>query len=432
MKYNSLITLTICTLLILYLGCQGANETTSSSAASREGQQSGEQATDQDGGTAADHAAASRNSGKPSFMEEMQTEALKTPFKGITTSGEIVKGLFPIKATGVSTEQTRLAAEKFLAALSDQQRKKTSFPIDDDEWRRWSNVDNGLFARQGVSIKELDQAQRKLAFRFMQQALSAKGYQLSRDIMKTDQTTRELNDNDPAYDEELYFFTIMGTPSKTEPWGWQLDGHHLVINYFILGDQVVMTPVFMGAEPVIAKAGKYKGNTVFQDEQNVGLKFMQSLSEQQQAKATIAKAKTKHNFKTDAFKDNATVAYEGLPASELDQQQQDALLNLANQYISNMDDGHAEVKLAEIENHLADTYFAWIGPVDDEAVFYYRIHSPVILIEFAHQESIAMPSLKGKGPTRQHIHTSVRSPNGNDYGKDLLRQHLEEHHHGGE
>ena len=109
--------------------------------------------------------------------------------------------------------------------------------------------------------------------------------------------------------------------------------------------------------------------------------------------------------------------------------QQAALLNLANQYISNMDDGHAKVKLAEIKKHLADTYFAWIGPVDDEAVFYYRIHSPVILIEFDHQESIAMPSLKGKGPTRQHIHTSVRTPNGNDYGKDLLRQHLEKHHH---
>ena len=59
-------------------------------------------------------------------MEEMQTEALKTPFKGITTSGKIVKGLFKIKATGVSTEQTRLAAEKFLAGLSEQQRKKTS------------------------------------------------------------------------------------------------------------------------------------------------------------------------------------------------------------------------------------------------------------------------------------------------------------------
>ena len=26
-------------------------------------------------------------------------------------------------------------------------------------------------------------------------------------------------------------------------------------------------------------------------------------------------------------------------------------------------------------------------------------------------------------PIRQHIHAVVRTPNGNDYGKDLLRQH---------
>lgn len=366
---------------------------------------------------------------KPSFMEVMQTEALKTPFKGITASGELEKNLFPIKATGVSTAQTQLAAEKFLDGLSEEQRLKASFPIDDEEWRRWSNVDNGLFARQGISLKELDETQKDLAFDLMQNALSAKGYQLSRGIMKTDQTIRELNDDNPIYDEELYFFSIMGQPSKTEPWGWQLDGHHLVINYFVLGDQVVMSPVFMGAEPAMTTAGKYQGNTLFQDEQNLGLKLMQSLSSEEQAKATLSKTKSKADIKTEAFKDNAIVAYQGIPASELTENQQLALLNLASQYVSNMDEGHAEVKLADLKKHLSETYFSWVGAIDDEAVFYYRIHSPVILIEFDHQASIAMPSLKGKGPTRQHIHTSVRTPNGNDYGKDLLRQHLEHHHH---
>jgi hypothetical protein len=33
-------------------------------------------------------------------------------------------------------------------------------------------------------------------------------------------------------------------------------------------------------------------------------------------------------------------------------------------------------------------------------------------------------------PTRDHIHTIVRTPNGNDYGKDLLRQHLLAEHGG--
>ena len=62
----------------------------------------------------------------------------------------------------------------------------------------------------------------------------------------------------------------------------------------------------------------------------------------------------------------------------------------------------------------------------DDAVFYYRIHSPVILIEFDHQPGVA---LDFDVPTRHHIHTVVRTPNGNDYGKDLLRQHYERHPH---
>ena len=53
--------------------------------------------------------------------------------------------------------------------------------------------------------------------------------------------------------------SLSGEPSSDKPWGWQLDGHHVVINYFVLGDQVVMTPVFMGSEPVRAESGKFQG-----------------------------------------------------------------------------------------------------------------------------------------------------------------------------
>ena len=77
--------------------------------------------------------------------------------------------------------------------------------------------------------------------------------------MKLNHTLGELVNNHREFDEDLYFFTIMGTPSSTLPWGWQLDGHHLIVNYFVLGDQVVMTPTFLGSEPTVASEGKYKG-----------------------------------------------------------------------------------------------------------------------------------------------------------------------------
>ena len=95
-----------------------------------------------------------------------------------------------------------------------------------------------------------------------------------------------------------------------------------------------------------------------------------------------------------------------------------------------MDEGHATVKMADVRAHLDRTYFAWIGPTDADSVFYYRIHSPVILIEFDHQRPVGTRHLIDPSrATRQHIHAVVRTPNGNDYGRDLLRQHYLQHPH---
>lgn len=358
---------------------------------------------------------------------KMENDNLNKTYEGIITSNGIQKGLFPIKSTGVTTKPIIKACETFLRSLTPEQLAKTQFDIRDKEWQKWSNVDNGLYKRQGVSIKEMSREQRKMAFQLMQQSLSAKGLQLSKDIMKTDQTLREINNGDPIYDEELYFFTIMGKPSMKEPWGWQIDGHHLVINYFILGDQVVMTPVFMGGEPIITTTGKYKGNTIFQDEQYIGLELMQSLSAAQQKQATLSPDKGRNNIAAEAFSDNKTIDFQGLVTTKMTGEQIRKLLDLTNQYIANMEDGHAKVKMEDIEKHLDNTWFAWIGKTDNEAVFYYRIHSPVVLIEFDHQSPIGIKG-QGREATRNHIHTMVRTPNGNDYGKDLLKQHLEQHH----
>src|SRR5437762_12626131 len=91
---------------------------------------------------------------------------------------------------------------------------------------------------------------------------------------------------------------------------------------------------------------------------------------------------------------------------------------------------HAARKMAELLQYLAYSDFAWMGGFGDEDVFYYRVHSTVLLVEFDHLPGIA---LDNDEPSRHHIHTVVRTPNGNDYGKDLLRQHRErfDHAHGG-
>jgi len=139
----------------------------------------------------------------PAMSRAAEERGLAEPFKGITTNGDVVKGLFPLRSTGVSTEPVRIAAEKFLAALTEEQRRKTLFPVDDLEWRKWMNV--SFYIRQGVGFGEMSEAQREAAFGLMRASFSAKGMKLSRDIMKLNRdhihaVVRTPNGNDYGKD----------------------------------------------------------------------------------------------------------------------------------------------------------------------------------------------------------------------------------------
>lgn len=358
---------------------------------------------------------------------DWEERGLAKPFKGITKDGNVQQDIFNLVSTGVTTEPVRLAAAAFLESLDDNQQEKTRFGINDDEWRKWMN--QHFYIRQGTGFNDMSEKQRKAAFGLMGASLSAKGLKLSKDIMKLNHTLGEINDNFQEYGEWLYWITIMGEPSETEPWGWQMDGHHLIINYFVIGDQVVMTPLFVGSEPVIAETGKYKGVSILQDEQDLGLKMLRSLNDKQKNEAIVELSKEGNNNLTEAFKDNVILDYIGVKASSFSKEQKENLRSLIKLYVDNMDDGHGNIKMVEIEQYIDDTWFTWIGGSEDNSVYYYRIYSPVILIEFDHQKPVGTRQLYGTNPHRQHIHAVVRTPNGNDYGKDLLKQHYKEHLH---
>ncbi|HUG53234.1 MAG TPA: DUF3500 domain-containing protein [Vicinamibacteria bacterium] len=367
------------------------------------------------------------------MSDRAEREGLDEPFKGITTDGTVVPGLFPLRSTGVTTEPVRAAAALFLATLSEEQRSRTLFPVDDPEWRKWMN--QHFYVRQGTAFAEMTESQREAAFGLLRASLSARGLALTRDIMRLNHTLGEIaGGNFVEYGEWLYWITVMGTPSATAPWGWQLDGHHANVNYFVLGDQVVMTPTFLGSEPVVATSGKYKGVAVLQEEQDHGLAMINALPEAQRRRAILRGSKPGNDTVGEAFRDNVVLDYAGVRASELSPAHREQLLALVARYVRNMDDGHARVKMDEVRRHLDDTWFAWIGGTAPDSVYYYRVHGPVILVEFDHQLPVGLrrapgPAAPERRPVRQHIHTVMRTPNGNDYGKDLLRQHYEKHPH---
>jgi hypothetical protein len=357
-------------------------------------------------------------------MLDRAHSALAEPFRGIAEGTDIVRGLFARKRTGISLTSLLEAAQSFLAALTPEQRKAACFALDDRAWFRWSNIHPWLM-RHGVCLTDLDGDQRERALTLVREAMSVTGYRTARDVMRLNEHVLEITGKTEEYGEWFYWVSIFGTPSSEQPWGWQIDGHHLNVNCFVLGDQLVLTPGFMGSEPVLARSGKYAGTRVFAAEEEQGVALMGSLSGDQRARATIGKD-LPGELLTAAFSDNRRIDRSGIPYSELSAESRGRLETLLATYTGRIRPGHAEIRYSEAKRYLSDTHFAWIGQFDHANPFYYRILSPVILIEFDHMPGIVYDNDE---PSRDHVHTVVRTPNGNDYGKDLLRQHYVQHDH---
>lgn len=348
---------------------------------------------------------------------------IAAPFVGVTADGTPEADLFPLATRGAPTRAIVEAARALLDCLTPADRRRACFSVDGVEWRSWSNISPFLM-RHGLCLEQMDAQTRQCALYLVRTSLSQLGYATARDVMRLNEHIGELTGRWQEYGEWVYWLSIMGEPSEDQPWGWQIDGHHLIINCFVLGEQLVLTPQFMGSEPVFAASGKFAGTCVFASEESAGFALMRTLSDEQQRVATIGQQLPFDALST-APHDNLVLPYAGVRADSLTGSQRDALWSLIETYVARWPAGHAELKLAELREHLDATYFAWIGACSDDAPFYYRVHSPVVLIEFDHQPGIA---LDNDAPSRNHVHTIVRTPNGNDYGKDLLRQHYAQQH----
>ncbi len=367
--------------------------------------------------------------------------AAKVPFVGVTTDGHPMPDLYELKETGLSTRAVTEAARDFLASLPPQQRQAATLPLDAYQRRLWCNAFMP-YAPHGVLLEEASDTVRRRALALFEATFSAKGFRDVRTAMQLNAFLGHLiHDRGRNLTEWMYWLTVFGTPSDDGPWGWQVSGHHLDLNVFVLGGQIVITPAFIGAEPRISDEteGPYAGLRVFDDEQAHGLDLIRALSPLQQGKAVIHPSmqaadlpphlagQLNGRHRAGAGEDNLLQPYEGIAASELTRSQRELLLRLMATYAGRLPHGHDTLKMAEIEHHLDQTHFSWIGGTDlERSPFFYRVHSPVIMIEFDHHAGVFLDNAE---PERFHAHTIVRTPNGNDYGIDLLRQHYERFEH---
>ncbi|MER5753443.1 DUF3500 domain-containing protein [Streptomyces sp. NPDC002088] len=355
--------------------------------------------------------------------EQLEAASLE-PFRGVTTSAGRVAGLFD-QPRRVDLSAVDNAARAYLSSLTSEQQQVTRFPLDDPSRRQWANPAVNLL-RHGLLLEELDATVRDRALDVVRESLSESGFQAVLNCMRLNRTIGEIRNEVDELNELLYWFSLYGEPAPESPWGWQLDGHHVNVNCTVVDGRLVTTPTFLGAEPVAAFDGKFAGTWALQAEQDTGSALYASLTQAQRAAATLH-TEMPHDLFTGAGRDNYELNYEGAAFSTFTAQQLALATDLIGVYVGRERKDSAEVRMAEVVDRFDETWFAWVGKPNPDGVFYYRVHSPVILIEFEHSHGIMFDN---DYHARNHIHTIVRTPNGNDYGQDYLRRHHERFHAG--
>ena len=311
--------------------------------------------------------------------------------------------------------------------MDETQRQRVQYHIDSPEWRSWSNPEF-LLSDKGIRLDEIGSDLQRKSLKILELTLSPDGYNKAVAAMRINHFLGELVSAPTIMNEFSYNLVLFGEPGVESPWGYSYYGHHLCLSIFLHRSQIIISPWFTGAEPNLIDEGPYKGTRILHREEALGLRLMQSLSPQQQAKAQVYKlmkdpAMPRGRWNHDdqrhlcgAYRDNRVVPYEGILVSEMTTSQQNLVLELVEEYLLYLPETARQNKLQSIKSFFDETYWCWIGNFDDESPFYYRVQSPMVIIEFDHHSGVF---LNNEQPAKFHIHTLLRTPNGGDYGMAL-------------
>ena len=353
------------------------------------------------------------------------------PFRGITTDGTVLPGRFALADEGFDVSAAAAAASTLIATLTEGERARACHPVDAPEWRDWYNPEWPMNSH-GLRLDEVDGRVRDAVGALLRACFSDQGYVKTTRVRSANLFLGELYDLRTIMNEWSYHFLLFGEPGESGPWGWNLYGHHLALNVFVLGPQIVVSPTFLGAEPTVVDRGDGESFELFRREALAGIDLMRGLSPVQRRRARTyekmrdpAMSPDRWHFADErqlggAYRDNRVIPYEGVNARSFSDGQQEQLREVVASFLDLLPPRPFEARMRQVSAAMDDTWFSWIGPDDGVSPFYYRVQNPVVMVEFDNHSGVW---LTNSAPERFHVHTIVRTPNGNDYGKDLLRQH---------
>jgi hypothetical protein len=325
------------------------------------------------------------------------------PSLALATLGVICLALVASGFVDRSGNQMASAATRFLSSLDDEAKSRAVFAFDSPERLNWHFIPR---PRKGLPFKDMNSAQRALAFGLLNTGLSAAGTLKATTIMSLDQVLKEIEKGSgPVRDPELYFVTVFGEPSDRGKWGWRVEGHHLSLNFVVSDGKVVSaTPTFFGANPAEVRSGPRKGLRTLADVEDRALRLLQALDEGQKKLAVIAE-KAPGDIRAANTPQPPTDPAEGIAFAQLSDAQKPMLRALIESYAADMPLEVAQAWLDEIEKAGVDSVkFAWAGAAERTQQHHYRVQGPSFLIEFNNTQNGA-----------NHIHSVWRNMLG-DFG----------------
>jgi hypothetical protein len=326
--------------------------------------------------------------------------------------GVLAGAAFMARETETAGAQMVVAADKLLASLDDEQKKKATFDFDDKERTRWfftPQQSKGKATRKGLRMSEMNDKQKAQTRELLQVSTSKDGFKKATMIMSLESVLADLEKGRVMVrDPQWYFLSVFGKPSKTGKWGWRLEGHHLSLNFTLDGGKVVSaTPCFYGANPAVIKSGKGKGQETLPEAEEPFRALVKGLDDDQRK---VAHQKKQFPEIEEGKARPGVGAPVGLAAAQMTAAQKEALEKLITGYAGRMRPEVATVELDELKKAGLDkVHFAYAGDGTPGKPHTYRVQGPTFVIEFLNEQR------DSAGNPANHIHSSWRNIKG-DFG----------------
>jgi hypothetical protein len=310
------------------------------------------------------------------------------------------------------------AATKFLDALTPELRAKAALPFEDQARLDWHYVPRD---RIGVAFKAMDETQRAAARELMRSALSSTGANKVEQIMALETVLIEIEKGArPGHRDPLaYSIVVFGEPAAgvdAQPWAWKIEGHHVALNFTGVNQQTAVTPAFLGSNPAQIPHGERAGTRVLAAEEDLGRELLASLDAEQRRVAIIADV-APADILAIPGRSIDEVDASGLAVASMNDNQRAIVERLLAVYAGNLRQDLAEHELQRIAAAgIGNLRFAWMGGDKRGEGHYYRLSGPTFVIEYDNTQNGA-----------NHVHTVWRDRQ-RDFGRDLLKEHLEHGH----